>query len=77
MYSQTETIRGRAKWFDGKDMDDTPDIDNPLKTVMDALNGVVWADDKYVLGAHTEKFYWPYESGTYIGIHLYEPTSKG
>lgn len=77
MYSQTETVRGRAKWFEGKDMDSTPDLDNPLKTVMDALNGVAWADDKYILGLHAEKMYWDGQSGTYMIMSFFEPTSKG
>lgn len=32
-----------------------PDVDNVLKLVMDALNGVAWKDDKQVTEAHIKK----------------------
>lgn len=34
-----------------------PDLDNILKVVCDALNGVAWKDDKQVYFATTSKFY--------------------
>lgn len=33
----------------------TPDFDNICKAVCDALNGVVWSDDKQVVDAHITK----------------------
>jgi Holliday junction resolvase RusA-like endonuclease len=37
--------------------DKKPDVDNYAKTVMDAINGVVWTDDGRVVDLHIEKFY--------------------
>ena len=34
-----------------------PDIDNALKTVLDALNGVVYEDDKQVADVQMQKHY--------------------
>lgn len=34
-----------------------PDIDNLLKTVLDAANGYVWIDDGQVFELHTKKIY--------------------
>jgi Holliday junction resolvase RusA-like endonuclease len=34
-----------------------PDIDNYLKSACDALNSVVWIDDKQVIDGRVEKFY--------------------
>lgn len=37
-----------------------PDIDNYLKLVMDALNGVIWVDDAQVIQVFIAKFYQPH-----------------
>ena len=34
-----------------------PDLDNVLKTVCDALNGIAWKDDAQVVRAHVTKCY--------------------
>lgn len=34
-----------------------PDIDNVLKIIADALNGVAWRDDSQIVTAAVEKFY--------------------
>lgn len=34
-----------------------PDLDNVIKAIMDALNGVVWQDDKQVVGLSVTKYY--------------------
>jgi Holliday junction resolvase RusA-like endonuclease len=34
-----------------------PDVDNTIKAVFDALNGVVWKDDVQVVGMHMTKRY--------------------
>jgi Holliday junction resolvase RusA-like endonuclease len=36
-----------------------PDIDNCVKLVSDALNGVAWVDDAQVVEVHARKFYGP------------------
>ena len=41
----------------GKPHTKKPDIDNCLKLVMDALNGVVWQDDKQVVSVQAIKKY--------------------
>lgn len=33
-----------------------PDIDNLAKSVLDALNGVAWADDNQIIGLEVRKF---------------------
>lgn len=77
VYLLYERPATKKSWWEGRDMVSTPDVDNPLKTVMDALNGTVWVDDSQVIGAHVEKFYWPNPSGTYVHVQMYEPTMKG
>lgn len=66
-YEQPKT----AMW-NGRLMDSKPDLDNVSKTVMDALNGVLWHDDSMIIGMHAEKFYAKY-SATLITADLYEP----
>lgn len=34
-----------------------PDIDNVTKVVMDALNGLAYTDDKFIVSCSAEKFY--------------------
>lgn len=34
-----------------------PDIDNFCKSIMDALNGVAYADDSQIVSLHVQKFY--------------------
>ena len=34
-----------------------PDVDNYLKSCMDALNGISFRDDSQVIGVHVDKFY--------------------
>jgi len=46
----------------------TPDLDNLLKLVGDALNGVVYLDDKQIIEVKGEKFY-SFEPGTDITVH--------
>lgn len=40
--------------------DKKPDVDNYAKTVMDAINGVIWTDDSRVVKLTIEKFYSSY-----------------
>lgn len=37
--------------------DKKPDIDNLVKAVLDAYNGVIWADDKQIIAIKAEKRY--------------------
>ena len=34
-----------------------PDLDNLVKAAKDAMNGVVWMDDRQVVALHAQKFY--------------------
>lgn len=44
-----------------------PDMDNIEKILMDALNTVVWKDDKQVVEKHTYK-YWGDDPGVFIRV---------
>lgn len=33
------------------------DLDNYIKSILDALNGVLWDDDKNIVSIHAEKYY--------------------
>ena len=46
-----------------------PDVDNILKAVMDALNGVLYADDKLIVNASVMKRYARHEG---LSIYVYE-----
>ena len=48
-----------------------PDVDNVLKAVMDALNGVLYEDDKQIVMVCVKKFYGESE-GLYIRVEDYE-----
>ena len=37
--------------------DKKPDIDNMIKSITDALNGIAYADDKQVVEVHAYKYY--------------------
>lgn len=34
-----------------------PDLDNYIKSTLDALNGIIWADDNYIVSLAAEKYY--------------------
>lgn len=34
-----------------------PDLDNYIKSALDALNGILWADDKHIVDLHAHKYY--------------------
>ena len=34
-----------------------PDLDNYIKSTLDALNGIIWTDDNCIVGLMAEKFY--------------------
>ncbi|MHA2274820.1 MAG: RusA family crossover junction endodeoxyribonuclease [Candidatus Kariarchaeaceae archaeon] len=35
----------------------SPDLDNYVKLILDALNGLLWEDDRYIVEMHSGKFY--------------------
>ena len=34
-----------------------PDLDNYIKSTLDALNGILWTDDKHIVDLHAHKYY--------------------
>ena len=34
-----------------------PDLDNYIKSTLDALNGILWTDDAYIVDLHAHKYY--------------------
>ncbi len=48
-----------------------PDLDNLVKAVMDALNGVVWRDDSQVVEKYACKYY-VYEMRPHVTIDILE-----
>ena len=34
-----------------------PDLDNYIKSTLDALNGIIWADDARIVDLHAHKYY--------------------
>lgn len=46
-----------------------PDLDNYIKSALDALNGVAWDDDRFIVNIHAKKVY--AENG-YIKIKVVE-----
>lgn len=53
----------------GNPMTKKPDIDNLVKLVFDAMNGVVWVDDKQVSLLMTKK---QYAEKSFISVKVYE-----
>lgn len=62
----TVVVEPPASWSQKKQMaafqqeiapDKKPDLDNVLKALLDACNGVLWGDDKQVVEAHIRKRY--------------------
>ena len=49
-----------------------PDIDNLAKTITDAMNGIVYADDKQVVHLEVFKEFGP--PSTYVRVTLIDPT---
>ena len=50
--------KNRAKMLSGEIRPTKiPDIDNVVKIVLDALNGIAYADDKQILEVHAYKYY--------------------
>jgi len=35
----------------------SPDLDNYVKLILDALNGILWEDDRYIVEMHSAKYY--------------------
>ena len=49
-----------------------PDIDNFIKSTLDALNGIVWVDDSQVVGIGARKWYAPQDIVVGVAIEIRE-----
>lgn len=61
----------RAKSNKKKLHTQTPDIDNAAKGIMDALNGIIWKDDKQIVEMKLEKHFADYVNPSF-SIVVYE-----
>jgi Holliday junction resolvase RusA-like endonuclease len=59
-----KSVKKGSKW-----RDKTPDLDNLCKGVLDAFNGLLWADDKQVVVLHASK---PYSDSPGVTVELWE-----
>lgn len=65
----------KSNYWDGREKDGKPDLDNLQKMFQDALNKYAWADDSQIIGKHTEKCFGAKE-GTYATLEFYEKAEK-
>ena len=49
-----------------------PDVDNFIKSTLDALNGIIWVDDSQVVEIGARKFYAPQDVGVGVTIEIWE-----
>jgi Holliday junction resolvase RusA-like endonuclease len=62
-------VKTPKKWQGIRRPTTRPDIDNYLKTVLDALNGIVFVDDSQVVECNVRKKYaWDCQPGWYINV---------
>lgn len=52
--------------------DRKPDIDNFIKSTLDALNGIIWVDDSQVVEIGARKWYAPQDIGVGVTIEIWE-----
>lgn len=72
-----ELARSNPKYWAGRQDTQKPDVDNVLKAVLDALNGLAYSDDAHITREMAEKEpRTPHGSGNRISIHCiyYEET---
>ncbi len=55
--------------------DNSRDVDNLLKSTFDALNKLLWIDDRQVVSVVAEKVYRSLAESPHVGISLYAPSS--
>lgn len=51
----------------------SPDLDNYVKLVLDALNGILWEDDRYIVETNSAKFYTTKEPKIEIMMEQWDP----
>ena len=55
----------------------SPDLDNYVKLILDALNGLLWLDDRFIIEIHSGKYYTLDNPRTEILINeIPQPVSK-
>ncbi len=69
---ERELAKSNPKFWSGREDTGKPDLDNVVKSVLDALNGVAFADDSQVVNidAHSE-FRAPHGSGNYVSVEVF------
>lgn len=67
-----ELAKSNPKFWSGREDTGKPDLDNVVKSVLDALNGVAFADDSQVVNidAHSE-FRGRHGSGNYVSVEVF------
>lgn len=67
-----ELAKSNPKFWSGREDTGKPDLDNVVKSVLDALNGVAFADDSQVVNidAHSE-FRGQHGSGNYVSVEVF------
>lgn len=65
----------KTNYWEGREKEGKPDMDNLQKMLQDALNKYAWLDDSQIIGKHTEKMYGVSE-GTYATLEFYERVEK-
>jgi Holliday junction resolvase RusA-like endonuclease len=55
--------------------DNSRDVDNLLKSTFDALNKLLWLDDRQVVSIVAEKVYRSLDESPHVGVSLYAPSS--
>ena len=51
----------------------SPDLDNYVKFALDALNGILWEDDRYIVEMHSGKYYTTGKERTEIVMEQIDP----
>ncbi|KKN93644.1 hypothetical protein LCGC14_0194760 [marine sediment metagenome] len=55
----------------------SPDLDNYIKLILDALNGIIWEDDRYIVSINASKFYTTDNPRTEVKVYILPlPTKK-
>lgn len=72
----TSWSKKKQKEHEFKRHTNKPDVDNLAKLVMDALNGVAYADDKQIYSLSVSKIYSPV-AGTSVTIFVRDEVEYG
>ena len=54
----------------------SPDLDNYVKLLLDALNGLIWEDDRYIIEMHSAKYFTTGEPKLELFVEQHDIPSK-